>query len=61
MKTNNAENFRKPVKIFARVAKFRRGCEIFASTSEIETKLQSVITFSSELRFTRSWTLRKDI
>ena len=62
-KTENAGNFHKPGKIFARVMKFRNPCEIFfcrgceishISAPEFDTKIQSAITFSSKLRFARS-------
>ena len=56
MKTMNVGKFRKPAKIFARVAKFRR-----APAFEFCTELQSAINFSSKLRFMRSWTLWNDL
>ena len=68
MKIENARKFHKPAKIFAGVAKFCNPCEkipqppakfrsplrnFAESTPEFYAKLQSTITFSSELRFTR--------
>ena len=59
-KRENVGNFRKLAKIFAGVAKFKKKISQ-SPASEFYTKFQSTITFSSELQFACSWTLRKDL